>query len=111
FFQAEDGIRASSVTGVQTCALPIYLRGFKMGSRRGPHHLWALLAMVAMVYCLANADYASAQGDEAETPEGDDGDLAARQGGDAAPAPEGSPAEEPPQKGFIGKIVGTAHDL
>src|SRR5207237_5571976 len=26
FFQAEDGIRDSSVTGVQTCALPIYLR-------------------------------------------------------------------------------------
>src|SRR5260370_24263484 len=25
FFQAEDGIRDSSVTGVQTCALPIYL--------------------------------------------------------------------------------------
>src|SRR5262249_59694140 len=24
FFQAEDGIRAWSVTGVQTCALPIY---------------------------------------------------------------------------------------
>src|SRR5260370_15756540 len=24
FFQAEDGIRYSSVTGVQTCALPIY---------------------------------------------------------------------------------------
>src|SRR5437764_12587596 len=24
FFQAEDGIRATSVTGVQTCALPIY---------------------------------------------------------------------------------------
>src|SRR5260370_10086143 len=24
FFQAEDGIRASSVTGVQTCALPIF---------------------------------------------------------------------------------------
>ena len=23
FFQAEDGIRASPVTGVQTCALPI----------------------------------------------------------------------------------------
>ena len=23
FFQAEDGIRATSVTGVQTCALPI----------------------------------------------------------------------------------------
>src|SRR5207248_7316158 len=25
FFQAEDGIRARTVTGVQTCALPIYL--------------------------------------------------------------------------------------
>src|SRR5260370_30735817 len=25
FFQAEDGIRYSSVTGVQTCALPIWL--------------------------------------------------------------------------------------
>src|SRR5437879_13372229 len=24
FFQAEDGIRETSVTGVQTCALPIY---------------------------------------------------------------------------------------
>src|SRR5438093_6597748 len=26
FFQAEDGIRDWSVTGVQTCALPIYFR-------------------------------------------------------------------------------------
>src|SRR5260370_30962767 len=26
FFQAEDGIRDSGVTGVQTCALPIYRR-------------------------------------------------------------------------------------
>src|SRR5436189_4341249 len=26
FFQAEDGIRATSVTGVQTCALPISRR-------------------------------------------------------------------------------------
>src|SRR5256885_13113786 len=25
FFQAEDGIRAYKVTGVQTCALPIYV--------------------------------------------------------------------------------------
>src|SRR5882762_1781362 len=25
FFQAEDGIRDSSVTGVQTCALPIFM--------------------------------------------------------------------------------------
>src|SRR5699024_11577884 len=27
FFQAEDGIRDRNVTGVQTCALPIYLSG------------------------------------------------------------------------------------
>src|SRR5215208_1991018 len=27
FFQAEDGIRDGHVTGVQTCALPIYLEG------------------------------------------------------------------------------------
>src|SRR5258707_14866961 len=27
FFQAEDGIRDIGVTGVQTCALPIYMRG------------------------------------------------------------------------------------
>src|SRR5437762_3895544 len=27
FFQAEDGIRDTSVTGVQTCALPIYSNG------------------------------------------------------------------------------------
>src|SRR5437762_4367535 len=27
FFQAEDGIRDTSVTGVQTCALPIYSAG------------------------------------------------------------------------------------
>ena len=26
FFQAEDGIRDYDVTGVQTCALPIYSR-------------------------------------------------------------------------------------
>src|SRR5690625_6079582 len=28
FFQAEDGIRDGHVTGVQTCALPIYLHQF-----------------------------------------------------------------------------------
>src|SRR5882762_547106 len=33
FFQAEDGIRDSSVTGVQTCALPIY-RGLEGHIRR-----------------------------------------------------------------------------
>src|SRR5437016_8578555 len=35
FFQAEDGIRDWSVTGVQTCALPIYSSGADPWARRG----------------------------------------------------------------------------
>src|SRR5437879_13466574 len=34
-FQAEDGIRATSVTGVQTCALPICRGGRPRQSRKG----------------------------------------------------------------------------
>src|ERR1017187_10738835 len=34
FFQAEDGIRDTSVTGVQTCALPIWPQGRPDGCRR-----------------------------------------------------------------------------
>src|SRR6266478_7434835 len=35
FFQAEDGIRDLTVTGVQTCALPIwYRRGCGLGCKR-----------------------------------------------------------------------------
>src|SRR5690554_706640 len=40
FFQAEDGIRDADVTGVQTCALPIYPRP----SRRSLYHEHADLA-------------------------------------------------------------------
>src|SRR5437588_12011952 len=42
FFQAEDGIRDHCVTGVQTCALPIYSR-FQMShmTQRQLHRLWA----------------------------------------------------------------------
>src|SRR2546426_4138463 len=37
FFQAEDGIRDYKVTGVQTCALPIWLRGGTASTTaRGP---------------------------------------------------------------------------
>src|SRR5207245_5736711 len=32
FFQAEDGIRDATVTGVQTCALPISLPDFTCGA-------------------------------------------------------------------------------
>src|SRR6266576_3079352 len=38
FVQAEDGIRDLYVTGVQTCALPIFLRGG--GPGLGPAHRW-----------------------------------------------------------------------
>src|SRR5690348_17373158 len=34
FFQAEDGIRDGRVTGVQTCALPIYLKNRLEADRR-----------------------------------------------------------------------------
>src|SRR5690606_19783991 len=40
FFQAEDGIRDFHVTGVQTCALPICVRGRRVGQEVPP----ALLA-------------------------------------------------------------------
>src|SRR2546429_1504544 len=33
FFQAEDGIRDVAVTGVQTCALPIYLKSLSHFTR------------------------------------------------------------------------------
>src|SRR3989475_8964344 len=36
FFQAEDGIRDLTVTGVQTCALPISPRTAGTSSRRAP---------------------------------------------------------------------------
>src|SRR3712207_7660068 len=35
FFQAEDGIRDIGVTGVQTCALPIYIAPLQDRSRSG----------------------------------------------------------------------------
>src|SRR5256886_5855518 len=38
FFQAEDGIRDLTVTGVQTCALPIY-RGVRECARRQANQL------------------------------------------------------------------------
>src|SRR3989449_5155380 len=41
FFQAEDGIRDVAVTGVQTCALPIFPRGLVM--------LAALVALLAVL--------------------------------------------------------------
>src|SRR5437762_11254323 len=41
FFQAEDGIRDTSVTGVQTCALPIWQRAAHL-ERAGPNDVGEL---------------------------------------------------------------------
>src|ERR1017187_2460799 len=49
FFQAEDGIRDTSVTGVQTCALPISLREYVSTWGHGP---WAQLGHQALVFSL-----------------------------------------------------------
>src|SRR6267143_2348642 len=44
FFQAEDGIRAGTVTGVQTCALPISaMRGLELKREQPAHELAANL--------------------------------------------------------------------
>src|SRR5258706_3836653 len=55
FFQAEDGIRDWSVTGVQTCALPIWERlsmGRNMAARGTPGIPLALGAMVGLIFHL-----------------------------------------------------------
>src|SRR5256886_15652933 len=41
FFQAEDGIRDLTVTGVQTCALPISTRSMTLAGRNAPASSWA----------------------------------------------------------------------
>src|SRR5688572_30855999 len=40
FFQAEDGIRYLTVTGVQTCALPIFPRRIPNGHRAAATVVW-----------------------------------------------------------------------
>src|SRR6266481_6484612 len=49
FFQAEDGIRDGTVTGVQTCALPIFadLKGKAIGVTAPGATTWLLARMLA----------------------------------------------------------------
>src|SRR5205085_7114142 len=47
FFQAEDGIRDLTVTGVQTCALPIWIHGYAANSQDG-------VSPTAAARCLPN---------------------------------------------------------
>src|SRR5258708_19647913 len=53
FFQAEDGIRDSSVTGVQTCALPISSR------RRHTSELQSHPVISYAVFCLRSEEHTS----------------------------------------------------
>src|SRR2546430_14453755 len=46
FFQAEDGIRDLTVTGVQTCALPIYGKGMQTGLQDAGNLGWKLAAEI-----------------------------------------------------------------
>src|SRR2546430_7857226 len=46
FFQAEDGIRDLTVTGVQTCALPISLAGVLYGAANKV--IWAVALLTAL---------------------------------------------------------------
>src|SRR5699024_11739681 len=55
FFQAEDGIRDRNVTGVQTCALPIFFLGFAgmfrvLGVQYDSN--WALILFVVLFFVI-----------------------------------------------------------
>src|SRR3712207_7290882 len=54
FFQAEDGIRDIGVTGVQTCALPIYELGAKLKNAVVANGFVGLLLTAAMVLLYFN---------------------------------------------------------
>src|SRR6266446_10468362 len=61
FFQAEDGIRDYKVTGVQTCALPIYLESLRgaihgRGEARWPCAYDHQIAHLCLVYRLVEAE-------------------------------------------------------
>src|SRR5439155_9135211 len=49
FFQAEDGIRDGHVTGVQTCALPIFQHEVDSSPARGCAGFWVAIEGAALV--------------------------------------------------------------
>src|SRR5256885_5632382 len=55
FFQAEDGIRDYKVTGVQTCALPIYSTGLRV-SELTSLRVMDLDTKVGCVRCIGKGD-------------------------------------------------------
>src|SRR5258707_689183 len=82
FFQAEDGIRDIGVTGVQTCALPIYLDLLAIGLNcaTGPDlmtdHIRTLAQMAShRISCYPNAGLPNEEDKYLETPESLAGQL------------------------------------
>src|SRR5258708_7760481 len=56
FFQAEDGIRDDLVTGVQTCALPIYREITRVLSRAHEFAIDVDLSRLNESYCVVNME-------------------------------------------------------
>src|SRR6266436_7177784 len=64
FFQAEDGIRDVAVTGVQTCALPIFYIAAKLlvpddpdeDETEAAEHLWRAVKIVAIADIIMSLD-------------------------------------------------------
>src|SRR5690554_4303297 len=72
FFQAEDGIRDADVTGVQTCALPIYIQlgsqdanEHDSGAHTGEHSLSLLHEAGASVILVGHSERRQFYGDNA----------------------------------------------
>src|SRR5690625_7135374 len=60
-FQAEDGIRAGHVTGVQTCALPIYIDAFPIClDAHSVDEIVSHVKAIAPVFAGINLEYISA---------------------------------------------------
>ena len=55
FFQAEDGIRDYDVTGVQTCALPIFLLNRRQGNHTFDIEIVSSFRFVVAL-CLSNLE-------------------------------------------------------
>src|SRR2546430_8145507 len=61
FFQAEDGIRDLTVTGVQTCALPIFGEGDAGATRGQPSEQRRLLLLMTAPFDQKQEDQQRAQ--------------------------------------------------
>src|SRR2546430_5371587 len=68
FFQAEDGIRDLTVTGVQTCALPIFASIWTAAGSTGPLYKWVRINAATKQSLKANVDNTGLAAANAATP-------------------------------------------